>query len=84
MQQSNSILWIARSDDNNDHIFTVISQEKQQHWVMLVVLVMSSSISILVLYCSCVSFIALNRNVNEFIYFFCDVIFAFILVLPCM
>ncbi len=36
---------------------------------MLVVPLLNSSISILVLCCLCVSFIALNRNVNEFI---CD------------
>jgi hypothetical protein len=35
--------------------------------VMLVVLLLNSSISILVLCCSCFSFIASNRNVNKFI-----------------
>jgi hypothetical protein len=35
--------------------------------VMLVVPLLNSSISILVLHCSCVSSIASNRNVNEFI-----------------
>jgi hypothetical protein len=51
---------------------------------MLVGPVMSSSISILVLCCSCVSFIASNRNSNEIIQFFSDFIFTFSLVLPHM
>jgi hypothetical protein len=57
-------LLVPSQYDEKNVVVVLLGTSKR---VMLVVPVMSSSISILVLCCSCVSLIASNRNVNEFI-----------------